>query len=109
MKKSEMSKFLDNNLDQVEALLYIIATPRSRDWEGCLAAIDHYHPLSLKEKTRAKRAISHEAISTGYEIHDEMNIKTVSLQNLLSCSKTKGQLAGLLAKGLLEEYKKKDL
>ena len=36
----EMSQFFDNYLEQVEALLEIIAAARSRDWEGCLAAIE---------------------------------------------------------------------
>lgn len=68
---------------------------------------DQYLPLSLEEKTRTKRSTSNEASSN--EVHDEMSIKTVSLRNLLSCSKIKGQLAMLLAKGLLEEFKGKDL
>lgn len=70
---------------------------------------DQYLPLSLKEKTRAKRATSDEALRAGYEVHDEMNITTVPLRDLLSCSKTKGQLARLLAQGLLEEFAGYDL
>lgn len=33
-----------------------------------------------------------------------MSITIVPLRDLLSCSKTKGQLARLLAQGLLEEF-----
>ncbi len=46
-----MSLFFDNYLNQVDALLEIIAAARSRDWEGSLAAIEknikyfHFHGL----------------------------------------------------------------
>ena len=40
-EQDDMSVFLDNYASQVEVLLAVIAAARSRDWEGCLAAIEN--------------------------------------------------------------------
>ena len=40
----------------------------------------------------------------GYDIHDEMSIKTIPLRDLLASSKTKGQLTRYFAEGLLQEF-----
>lgn len=64
---------------------------------------DRYLKVSLKDKTRAKRAQNTSAIE--FVIHDEMNIAKVPLRELLSSSKSKAQLTVLLAKALLESFK----
>ena len=61
---------------------------------------DHYIKGSLKSKTKGKRATS----APSYEVHDEMNIRTISLKNLLSSSKTKKSLCDLQAQAQLEHF-----
>ena len=67
---------------------------------------DQYLDNSLKDKTRAKRSTATDCSSVivGYDIHDEMSIKTIPLRDLLASSKTKGQLTRYFAEGLLQEF-----
>ena len=64
---------------------------------------DQYLEVSLKNKTRAKRA--QKTSSLEFVVHDEMNIAKISLKELLANSKTKTQLMELLAQALLETFK----
>ena len=64
---------------------------------------DRYLDISLKNKTRAKRAQNISVIE--FDIHDEMSIAKLSLKELLSSSKTKSQLTEFFAKALLGSFK----
>jgi hypothetical protein len=68
---------------------------------------DQYLEVSLKNKTRAKRA--QKTSSLEFVVHDEMNIAKVSLKEFLANSKTKSQLTELLAQALLETFKESKL
>ena len=65
--------------------------------------------FSLKEKTRANRADNMGMVgaesSEGHDIHDEMSLHKISINDLMSCSKTKGRITKHFAEGLLEETK----
>ncbi len=58
-----------------------------------------YMDVSLKNKTRQKRATT----SVEYEIHPEMKL-TMSIKELLSASRTKKKLTCLLGQGLLDYF-----
>ena len=45
--------------------------------------------------------------SAGHDIHDEMSLHNISINDLMSCSKTKARITKHFAEGLLEEYKNK--
>ena len=60
---------------------------------------DRYLELSLKNKTRQKRAVT----SIEFEIHPEMKL-TMPLKELLSSSSTKRSLTSMFAKGLLDHF-----
>jgi len=64
---------------------------------------DRYLDVSLKDKTRAKRAAS--SVTMEFNIYDDMSIAKVSLKELSSKSSTKSQLTEILAEALLEEFK----
>ena len=60
---------------------------------------DRYLEQSLKNKTRQKRTVT----STEYEVHPEMKL-SMSLQDLLSSSKTKTSLTAYLSESLLAHF-----
>ena len=60
---------------------------------------DQYLPHSLKNNTREKRRRSQEEVS--YRIHDTTKIASVAMKQLLSSTKTKGELAAYLAEKML--------
>jgi len=59
---------------------------------------DRYLDVSLKDKTRAKRAAS--SVTMEFKVHDDMSIAKVSLKGLFSNSSTKSQLTEILAEAL---------
>ncbi len=63
----------------------------------------------LKAKTRSKRAVTIDAASAGYDVHDGMSINAISLKQLLSCATTKHNLSCHLAQGLLEQFDGEDV
>ena len=63
---------------------------------------DQYLEVSLKNKSRAKRA--QKISSLEFVVHDEMNIAKISLNELVANSKTKSQLTELLVQALLETF-----
>ena len=74
----------------------------SRSYSEVRVLFDHYIKGSLKSKTRANRATSEEASKAIYDVHDQMDIKTLSLKDLLSSSETKNGLTKLFAEALLQ-------
>ena len=68
---------------------------------------DQYLEVSLKNKTRTKRA--QKTTSLEFVVHDEMNIAKITLKQLLTNSKTKSQLTELLVQALLETFKESKL
>ena len=65
---------------------------------------DQYIEGGLKSNTRAGRATSKAANQASYDVHDQMSIKTLSLKELLSSSKTKHSLTIYFAEGLLKYF-----
>ena len=61
-------------------------------FERARVLFDCYIEGTLKAKTKAKRANS----ATNFEIHDEMSISTIPLNDILSSSKIKKGLCELL-------------
>ncbi len=59
---------------------------------------------SLKEKTRAKRATSLDSSLKIYDVHSKMKLVNISIQDLLSSSKTKAQLAKHFGLALLNKF-----
>ena len=55
----------------------------SRSYSEVRVLFDHYIKGSLKSNTRANRATSEEASKAIYDVHDQMDIKTLSLKDLL--------------------------
>jgi len=64
---------------------------------------DRYLDVSLKDKTRDKRAAI--SVTMEFKFHDDMSIGKVSLKELFSNSRTQSQLTEILAEALLEEFK----
>ena len=60
---------------------------------------DRYVEVSLKEKTRKKRATSVAAATAGHVVPDGMSINTISLKQMLSCTFTKYSLTCYLGQG----------
>ena len=76
----------------------------SNSYDEVRIIFDHYLEESLKSKTRANRATSEAASKANYYVHDQMSIKTISLKELFSSSRTKNGLTKLLSEALLKHY-----
>ena len=76
----------------------------SNSYDEVRIIFDHYLEESLKSKTRANRATSEAASKANYYVHDQTSIKTISLKELFSSSRTKNGLTKLLSEALLKHY-----
>ena len=81
---------------------------KGRNHSEIYVAFDEWREKeSLKYQCRTNRALGQPSISDkdeGYDMHDGMSLKQISMADLISTSRRKTQLAKYLANGLLETY-----